>query len=1254
MFKLIQNILGKAVFAEVSPVIRTGLKKTLTPNDMPILPRELEADRCLEGFSRIPLDSPWRFLWGIEWVLRKQALKIVGIVFAMATLHLTGPYLIRELLLFIQELSVGSENLTYGFQLAVFLCLFGIIEAVLIQQYIYHALSGIMMVTNGINERLYKHSLRLTRESQQKYPTGDVVNFMGTDCNDVSEFFWTTLEFLYSFLLIISVVTMLLWFLGPAAWAGVATLVLIAPFTTVIAKKFTRLDEEIMSKRDHRVTLISQLLNGIRIVKYFSWGNKALEQVAAIRGKEVKARKQMAMASSWSVMFYAAVTTLVCLASFATHIYLGYELDAATVFSSIALFRLLEGPFGNMTHYISEIAAAKVGADRIRKFLSIELKPENTEPPSARNRPIGVELSHVDVKYADASENVLEGIDLKVPVGSSVAIVGPVGSGKSSLILSLLGEAPLANGSVEFLNLPLGQAPRIAYVPQEAFVLNGSLRENIAFGEKDVEFDFCTKVSCFEQDIKLFPKGLDTEIGEHGVNLSGGQKQRLGLARAAGSYPGLVLLDDPLSAVDVHTEDELVEKLIFGHWEKTTRVVVTHRLKHLARFDQVVFIEDGKISAIGKYAELLTGSARFSEFVFEHSRDEEKQSVALIPPKSEIKSESARDSNGRITEDEDRESGAVKSGVYFDYLRALGGTTVKEQLLVVPLLILATFLVAFTPIIQNAWLSLWTNSLSGESSEGQIAEFLSPLLGTDNQNIVVFGLIGGLVLLLWFGQHLLWSVKSVSAGRILHDQALESVLGTKIRFFDATPVGRILNRFSRDVDAVERNLAWSFEGTVRSLFNTLGSIVVMVIAVPAVFLVIVPVLWLYFKLQKAYRASARESQRLYSISRSPRYAHFKETLTGLSVIRSFRREELFLEKHYTILQESQKMFHGLVSINRWFSTRIPLISSIVSLAVCVSVILMANKGMIQAGTAGLVLVYALSFWENLNWAIRTFSEAEANLTSVERLKHFAELEMEADTKGEPNLIPEQQWPTNGEISFENVRLRYAAHLPEVLKGINFTVRAGTKVGFVGRTGAGKSTLFQALYRFVDLTEGQIKIDGRDISGIPLQRLRRSMAIIPQDPTLFKGTLKENLDRFEKHSDEEIWNVLSRAHMASFVKKLKNGLNAEVKENGNNFSQGQRQLFCLARALLVDAKIIVMDEATASVDIETDVKIQRTIREEFNDKTLLIIAHRLGTVSDCDKVVELSEGRVSQTFEPLNLKAKDLENRKMYPKLEAVP
>lgn len=1217
-----QLFVRKILFSDVAPLIRRGQERVLQQEDMPPLPDWLDPRTVPAGFFALKTSGPWAFLFSLLRAVKKPAQRMLLLILGVAVASLVGPVLIREL---VQHVSAHG-TLVRGLLIAAALCFSSLAEAILFQNYVYAAVTSHQRIINGLNFRIYSQALSLSRRSRLATPTGEVVNYMGTDTDTVAEFVWVAVEFTWSVLMIGAVAGILFAFLGKAAFAAILILAVLAPLTKVVGGRFTKLDDKIMTHRDERVSQISQVIGGIRIVKFFAWGDKILEEIRTIRSQEVGTRKRLVVARAASILLYSGANIVVCIGTFGVHMWLGGTLDAATVFPCIALFALLEHPFGNLTNYISDLAAARVSAKRLSDFLTAETLPDEARPVSAPAVPVGVTLSGLDVRYADAPANALHGLSLTVAPGASIAVVGPVGSGKSTLLLALLGEAPTAAGTLAFTGIEDSLAPRTAYVPQEAFIQNGTLKDNILFGGNDEHgLGDAVYASALEPDLRLFAGGLATEIGEHGVNLSGGQKQRVCLARAAMARPGLVLLDDPLSAVDGRTEDHLVEHLLFGAWKHVTRIVVTHRLEHLEKFDKIVFLEGGRVAAEGSYAELVSKDARFRAFLAEHDASAAHGEQALALPEAGKKSTSGASPvsdgvAGRITEDEDRETGAVKAGIYFDYLRAMGGTSRTGRRAMIGLLLFSTFAVTVLPIMQNAWLSAWT--------DGKSMEWLQKHLGSPQDNLTIYATIGALVLGAAFGQFLLWGLRAATAGRQLHDGAFKAVLGAPLRFFDSTPVGRILNRFSRDVDSIERNLPWSFEQTVKALFATIGSVAVLLVVMPPLLLVVAPVVYVFFKLQAAYRASSREAQRLTSITRSPRFAHFKETLQGLSVIRGFHGQERFLERYYATLAENQKMFHAMILLNRWFSIRVPLINAVVAFSVAAGVVVMARQGTLAAGLAGLVLIYALRFWEHLNWCVRTFAEVESRMTAVERVRRYSEIPQEPEMTAARSLNDSEAWPTKGEVSFENVTVRYAPHLPDVLKGFSAKIAGGSKAGLVGRTGSGKSTVLQVLFRFVEAHKGRILIDGRDIRGIPLQRLRRALAIIPQDPTLFRGTLRANLDRFVQHDDAAIWEALARVNLKGFVEGLEKGLLTEVKENGHNFSQGQRQLLCLARALLVDAKVIVMDEATASVDVETDAMIQTTIRRECAGRTLIVIAHRLGTVANCDQIIELVDGTVT--------------------------
>lgn len=1205
-------------FREAVPLIRIGRKRALQPEDAPALPDRFAPSSASPEFEHLDTSQFGPFIRKTFFAAGRPAKRVLTLTVIKTLITLSSPILLKLMLERLPQASVGEQLPVMLLLLAVMLGMSGMVGALFMQHFYYNALNVFAMVVNGLNRRVVDHALRLRHSARSTMNTGDLVNHLSSDSDAIAECGFFFPEFFNTALQTTLVLVVLTYYLGWASLAALATLMVISPLTVMVAKRYRRLDHHLMELRDERVTLMSQILQGIRVVKYQAWEPSVHAEVAAVRRQEIGTRVKIVATDAMSTVLFISTTTIVAFAGFGTYVLLGGELTAPLIFACIALFGMLEEPFGLVSHLLANLQHARVATQRLHSYFTAATRQEDHREMSAPNHPVGLTAFDLVMQYQGAEQNALDHITLSIRPGSSVAIVGAVGSGKSTLLRTLAGLHQLSAGTLDTTNIYREQRPRTAYVPQEAFIMNASIEENILFGQPS--FNETNAMSdilhacALDQDLALMPAGLATEIGERGVNLSGGQKQRVSLARAVAQSPGIVFLDDPLSAVDVHTEDHLVDRLLFGRWSSITRVVVTHRLTHLSRFDHIIVLDHGRIVAQGIYDEIK--HAIPAEALLHVA--ETPRIASPLPEKAghthAIDDQEVHRGDGRITDDEDRDIGAVRMDVYFGYVRAMIGAHPVRSWLILIALIGTAAAITVLPMMQTWWLGYW--------SDHRDVLAYSPLAA-----VAIYGVLGTVVLTGWLGERFLWLYRSAAAGRKIHDDALEGVLAAPLRFFDSTPMGRVLNRFARDMEGVDDHLSWNFEQSFKSLSQTIGSLILILSVLPLVAVVMVPVLWIYYRLQRDYRSAAREAKRIESVMRSPRYAHFKEMVTGLDVIHGYGRERYFVDTYHTILTAYQRAFYCSILLNRWFSIRVPLVSGLVGIATSVGIVVLAHQGAISTGLAGVVLTYALSFWMSLNWAIRAFSEVESRMTSVERLRTYGSLSPEPTTIRTPVLPDSASWPVNGAVEFRELCVRYAPHLPRVLHNVTFTVPARAKVGIIGRTGSGKSTLFQTLFRMVEAESGAILIDGVDIATVPLPRLRRSLAIIPQDPTLFIGTIRSNLDRFNEATDEQVWTALRRVRLESFVRSLPKGLNAEVVEGGLNFSQGQRQLLCMARAILADARIIVLDEATASVDLETDALIQQTIRDEFADVTVLIIAHRLDTVADADMIVELSEGRV---------------------------
>lgn len=1222
------------------------MERPLQEQDMPELPRHLDPRQIVLDESIIHWSRGIDLLKSIQrayWKLWRPQLFLYAL---FALMNLLGPVLVNG---FVSRLGQGintNHELMVVILFGVGIGLAGCIGGLAIQHYFYRDLGRNQIVINLLNRKIYKHSLVLTKAARERIPVGDIVNHMSTDSDAVAEVGNGLADIIYCFAMLLGALALMFYYLGATTWVAILLMSILAPLTRKVARDFTRYDEELMRWRDRRVTLMSQVLSAMRLVKFLAWEDSVEEEVKKVRRQELYFRKKLAVAELLVTTIYVALSAVILFAVFAVHAWRGLDTGPALIFTCVSLFALLEEPLAFISRSVSQLISGKVAADRIAKFLnepvvsqssfSSFLHPGIMAATVQKGPPLptlGLAIEDLSVELGESRFPALQNISLTLNPGQSLAVIGSVGSGKSTLIQSILGEVQAKHGSLRFFG-EAGDSQgtcRLGYVPQEAYILNGSVRENLLFGREDIsetEVAHALAVTSLESDVSQMPGGLDAEIGERGINLSGGQKQRMSLARALLHRPQLVILDDPLSAVDGTTESQLVDKLIFGEWSKTTRVVITHRLQHLEKFDRIALLHHGKLLGVGTWKELRESSAEFRRYLDEavyNLGDPEK----LI---SKAREEVTKSDSVRLIEDEDRERGTVAGGIYWQYIRALGGrssTWVSAGMIF--LLVIAAASHTALPLMQKAWLAFASNYLAGDES-GHI------LHGWRLEPLTVFYIYGILGLIVLGGALIanrFWLQRGLSAGLGIHDLMLKSILRAPLRFFDSTPVGRILQRFSRDTEIIDIQLQWTFETSIRCFIQVLLTLGLIVVTLPWIIIPLIPMGIVYYRLQKIYRASSREAKRMDSISRSPRYAHFKETLSGLTVIRAFQKYDWFLGEFYDHLSRSQRMFYGHYMINRWFSSRIPLLGAFVAVLTALSIVAAVKMGQMSTGTAGLVIMYALSFWGVLNWGIRIWSGVEANMTSLERVNTFTKVAQEQLTiplgslkhdEAKHDDTPED-WPKAGQLEFENVFLRYAENLPYALHGMNLRVEAGARVGIVGRTGSGKSTIIQGLFRLSELSHGRILIDGVDIATIPLPRLRRALAIIPQDPTLFLGSLRSNLDRYQKHSDADIWEVLDRTAMGQVVRALPDQLNTELSENGLNFSQGQRQLLCLARALLLKAKIIILDEATASVDVRTDSQVQEVLGRACHGMTMLVIAHRLGTVRDCNQIIEVEEGRI---------------------------
>eukprot|EP00833_Pecoramyces_ruminatium_P002079 jgi/Orpsp1_1/1176111/evm.model.c7180000056461.1 len=818
----------------------------------------------------------------------------------------------------------------------------------------------------------------------------------------------------------------------------------------------------------------------------------------------------------------------------------------------------------------------------------------------------------------------LNDINIHIKRGSLTAIVGTVGSGKSSLINAIIGEMKREEGKII-------HGGTFSYCSQQAWIQNATIRNNILFG-KDYNEELYDKVidcCCLTHDLEIFQDGDMTEIGERGITLSGGQKQRINLARAVYYDSDIILMDDPLSAVDAHVSRDLFDNCITGALAGKTRVLVTHQLHVLPKVDYIIVMKGGRIEEQGKYDELMKKEGEFSRLMRTYggiddekskSSDSDSDSDSDTDKKENKKKESdakkaskleKKDKGKALMTQEERAVGSIDSKVYKGYLKAAGG------------IICGVFIFVLLVSIQisklgtDMWLVFWTDNKFEMTTSTYITIYL-----IWNFAQILFTLLYSVFM----------AAAGIKAAKKIHRDAISRVIKAPISFFDTTPLGRIINRFSKDQDTLDSLLYMTIQMFLNIFCSTLVTLGLMVYTTPIFGVVMIPLLLLYYFVQEIYRSTSRELKRIDSLTRSPLYANITETIQGLPTIRAYDAQNRFIKSNQFLIDENNRPIDLLIVAQRWLGIRLECIGSFLVLFNGISGMLLKNS--ISPSLLGLSLSYALQVTGSLNRLVREFSDTEVNMNSAERLLYYTNnIEIEDQT----GLDPPKEWPSKGKIEFRNLTMKYAPHLPPVLHNINLDIKSYENIGVVGRTGAGKSSIIMTLFRLVAPEAGSaITIDDVSIMDLKLNELRQRISIIPQDPTLFSGTVRFNMDPFNEHTDEEIWKGLENASMKQAISELEGKLEAEVRTNGENFSVGQRQLLCLARAMIRDSSILVMDEATASVDIETDAIIQQALRTKFDRVTVLTIAHRLNTIIDYDKILVLSKGEVLEYDTPKNL------------------
>ncbi|KAG1831992.1 ABC transporter [Suillus subalutaceus] len=1166
------------------------------------------------------------------WFWSAGVLKVIG-----DTAQITSPLVVKAIIDFATvsytNHLTGQPTPPIGEGIGLAFCLLALqlIASWCTNHFFYRSMSSGVILRGGLITAIYSRSLRLSARARINLSNGELVNHISTDvsridfCLGYFHMSWTALIQLTLCLVL------LLINLGPSALAGFALLIVATPVQTYVIKRLFSLRMKSMVWTDKRSKILQEVLSGMRVIKFFSWEVPFLKRISDYRRNEMTYIRTLLIMRAAMNAVAISVPTIASVIAFVTYSLTGHSLTAANIFTSLTLFNLARLPLMFLPLSLSSIADAATACGRLLAVFEAETLDEtlvingdmnaavraegasftwDSPPPRPQDPKKKGKGSKMGMKTGkrklpstplpapadDGNVFKITGVDLEIPRGQLVAIVGAVGAGKTSLLQGLIGEMRRTSGNVDF-------GGSVGYCAQVAWIQNTTIRENICFGRPFEEERYWKAVrdACLEPDLEMLPNYDLTEVGEKGISLSGGQKQRINICRAIYCDTDIQIFDDPLSALDAHVGKAVFQNVLKKNADKT-RILVTHALHFLPEVDYIYTLVDGRIAERGTYAELMANDGAFSKFVSEFGSKEDstkKEEKAVEGAEIEDKKIQKGSAGKAMMQEEERNTGAIKWEVYREYLAAAHGPVL------LPLLLLSVILMQCCSVMSSYWLIYWE-----EDKWHQPAAFYTGIyaaLGI-SQALTMFMMGGTFALLTYY------------ASQQLHRRSIQRVMYAPMSFFETTPLGRIMNRFAKD----------SLRMLTATASQIIGAIILISIIIPYFLIVAFFILICYYYAALFYRASARELKRLDALLRSSLYSHFSESLSGLTTIRAYGELDRFRVENIQLTDVENRAYLLTVVNQRWLAIRLDFLGALLTLAV--SLLTVGIRFSISPGETGLTLSYIVMVQQSFTWMVRQVAEVENNMNSVERVVHYTkEVEQEAAHEVEDSPAP-ADWPSRGEIVMKDVVMRYRPELPPVLKGLSMSLSPGEKIGVIGRTGAGKSSIMSAIYRMVELASGSISIDGVDISTVGLAQLRKGLSIIPQDAVI-SGTLRTNLDPFELYDDAKLYDAMKRAYLVDSNSDLPStppaegqsaprfSLDSPIDDEGSNLSIGQA-------ALVNDTKILILDEATAS--------IQHTIANEFKERTILCIAHRLRTIIGYDRICVMDAGTIAEFDTPVNL------------------
>ncbi|XP_046392253.1 probable multidrug resistance-associated protein lethal(2)03659 [Ischnura elegans] len=1154
---------------------------------------------------------------------------------------------------------------------------FAAINAMVLNHYMFKAFQIGMKIRIATCSLIYRKSLRLTCTALGDTAIGKVINLLS---NDVARF--DIAPIIVNYLWISPIAAVIVGFLvyeeiGISSFVGIAAVFAVVSLQSWTGKLTSKFRSRSAVRTDERVRLMDEIIRGIRVIKMYAWEKPFAKLIADSRRREINIIRKTSFIRGLYMTFNLFTTRMALFCAIATFVSFGNIASAEKVFVISSYFNLLSHTMsGFFVRGIAEFAEARVSIRRLQKFMMLEEierdkitdgKQSKQDATPQSNGTIdkksgqdlqvdgSIFMEKLEAKWNPSSTDAtLSSINLNIKSGTLLGIIGSVGSGKSSLMQAILGEMPTTGGTMKIYG-------RVSYASQEPWVFGGTIRQNILFGEKYDErrYRAVTAACALRPDFRQLPRGDLTHVGDRGSLLSGGQRARVNLARALYGRADIFLLDDPLSAVDAHVGKHLVEECLSGSLLRgATVLLATHQIQHLRKADEIIVLEEGSIKGQGSYEDLLGASevrkksttldvkeggiVGLIRQLSQMSSTSKRSSISEAPPLKNKEDEANGREVGGEKELEKIKKGSVDGMVYMRYF-----TSGAQPLGIFGILMLFALTQTAASGV-DYFVSFWTKNeelrmhqliiqkmLSNQTNVTSEEQLFLPQYIQEPQPMPIYtllGLYGGTVVSLFLIsiiRSFLYYITCMRCSSNLHDSMFKALVRAPMHFFDANPSGRILNRFSKDMGSIDEFLPKAILDSTQILMVMMGAVIVSA-TVNYLFLVPVFILGIIFWIIRSlYLHISRKAKRVEGITRSPIFTHIGSSLQGLPTIRAHGAQNILITEFDNIQDINSSAYFMSMSISTAFGFCLDIMCLIYMAVVTFSFLLFDD--VMVSGNVGLAITQSMLLTGMFQWGVRQTAEVENQMTAVERVLEYTDIEEEeSESKIDPKSL--EGWPSKGEISFKNVGMSYKRNARIVIRHLNFTIKASEKVGVVGRTGAGKSSLISTLLRLGYIEEGCISIDGVNTCHIHLETLRSNISVIPQDPVLFSGTLRSNLDPFQEYADHLLWKALEDVELKEIANEA-HGLDTRILEGGSNISVGQRQLLCLARAILRRNQILLLDEATANVDPKTDTLIQLTIREKFASCTVITVAHRLNTVIDYDKVLVLDEGRLVEFNHP---------------------